>query len=253
MIEDNNQISIDHWLEIVRLQFFETDPQLLNLFEVYAEEAKFGRRYIDADLVGLPQGAKILEVGAGSLLLSCQLVREGFEVTALEPTGDGFSHFDQMQRMVLLSAQSIGCCPKILDLPAEKFNVLGRFEYAFSINVMEHVSDVSSVLEQVGRSLTHGACYRFTCPNYIFPYEPHFNMPTLFSKRLTELVLRRKIFGNSNLPDPAGTWKSLNWINVLQIKQLVRKITGLKVTFNQSILTSTFERIERGGIYPRND
>jgi len=243
MPEGRQGIVIESWLDSVRSQFAEAAPELVALFDTYAAEAKFGRRYIDSDLGRLRPGGSILEVGAGSLLLSCQLVREGFDVTALEPVGDGFSHFDRMRQLVLVAAHSEDCCPTILDRPAEALDVVDRFEYAFSVNVMEHVNDVSKVLGRVGKSLAVGASYRFTCPNYLFPYEPHFNIPTLFSKQLTERILRRKIFCSRSVSDPAGTWKSLNWINVIQIKRVVRRLSGLKVTFNRSMLASTLERI----------
>lgn len=243
MRDGQQGIVIESWLESVRSRFVETAPELLALFDTYAAEAEFGRRYIDSDLGHLRPGGSILEIGAGSLLLSCQLVREGFDVTALEPVGDGFSHFDEMRQLVLVEANSLGCCPKILHQPAEALDAVDRFEYAFSINVMEHVNDVSSVLERVGKSLAVAATYRFTCPNYLFPYEPHFNIPTLFSKQLTERILRRKIFCSQSVSDPAGTWKSLNWINVVQIKRVVRRLSGLKVTFNRSMLASTLERV----------
>ncbi len=243
MHDGQRTFAIECWLVEVRSQFVNAAPELLPLFDTYAAEALFGRRYIDSDLECLRRGARVLEVGAGSLLLSCQLMREGFEVTALEPIGDGFSHFDQMRQMVLDKARSLGCCPAILDRPAEEFAVVNRFDYAFSVNVMEHVNDVARVLEAVGKGLNVGASYRFTCPNYLFPYEPHFNIPTLFSKRLTEKLLRRKIFGSHRVPDPSGTWKSLNWINVVQVGRYVRRLSGFTMTFNRSMLVSTLERI----------
>jgi hypothetical protein len=86
--------SIERWLPEVRSQFVDVVPELLPLFDTYVAEALFGRRYIDSDLEGLRPGAKVLEVGAGSLLLSCQLMGEGFDATALEPTGEGFYCFD---------------------------------------------------------------------------------------------------------------------------------------------------------------
>lgn len=243
MHETCQELTIQYWLVEVRSQFVNVAPELLPLFDTYAAEALFGRRYINSDLEVLPSGAKILEVGAGSLLLSCQLMREGFKVTALEPGGDGFSHFDQMQKLVLLVAHSQGCCPQILDQPAEALDAIERYEFAFSVNVMEHVSDVACVLKKIGCSLTVGASYRFTCPNYLFPYEPHFNIPILISKNITERVLGDKIFGSMKVPDPTGTWKSLNWINVIQIKRIIRGEGGFRVFFNRSMLASTLERI----------
>jgi SAM-dependent methyltransferase len=243
MLDGRPAFAIEFWLAEVRPQFVDSAPGLLPLFDAYSAEALFGRRYIDFDLKRLRPGARVLEVGAGSLLLSCQLIREGFEVTALEPTGEGFSHFDQMRQMVLDKARAHGCCPTILDLPAERLAAVNCFDYAFSVNVMEHVDDVARVLETVGTSLTVGASYRFTCPNYLFPYEPHFNIPTFFSKQLTERLLGRKIFESQRVPDPSGTWKSLNWINVLKVGRCVRRLSGLRVTFNRAMLVSTLERV----------
>jgi SAM-dependent methyltransferase len=243
MLENESVNTIESWLQLIRSHFIEVKPELLALFDTYAAEARFGRRFIEADLGRLRAGATVLEVGAGSLLLSCQLIREGFEVTALEPIGDGFSHFDQMRQLVLVVAHSQDCCPKILDQPAEELDAINRFDYAFSVNVMEHVGDVACVLGAVGNSLAVGASYRFTCPNYIFPYEPHFNIPILVSKKLTERVWRRKIFGSTTVPDPVGAWRSLNWINVVQVKRIIGGEDGFRVFFNRSMLASTLERI----------
>ncbi|MBU3564428.1 bifunctional 2-polyprenyl-6-hydroxyphenol methylase/3-demethylubiquinol 3-O-methyltransferase UbiG [Polynucleobacter sp. MWH-HuK1] len=235
--------SIEWWLADVRAFIMDAAPSLLPLFDIYSAEAIFGRRFIASDLERLQPGARIIEVGAGLLLLSCQLVREGFHVTALEPTASGFSHFEQMRRMVQQRATMLGFSPKVLDLNAENLTTHNCFDYAFSINVMEHVDNVALVFANVGRSLVIGASYRFTCPNYLFPYEPHFNIPTLFSKRLTEIVLSQKILSSRDIPDPLGLWKSLNWISVVQVHRISKKLPWIRVTFNPLLLVSTLERI----------
>jgi 2-polyprenyl-3-methyl-5-hydroxy-6-metoxy-1,4-benzoquinol methylase len=243
-LHDKEQPStIDWFLADMRTYFDDTQPSLLALFDIYAEEAAFGRRYIASDLESLPIGAKILEVGAGSLLLSCQLIREGFQVTALEPIGTGFSHFEQMRQTVLARAATLGCLPRNLDIVAESLTESETFDYAFSINVMEHVENISIAIARIVKSLKMGSSYRFTSPNYLFPYEPHFNIPTLFSKRVTEKMLGKKIFGSKKIADPAGTWQSLNWINVIQVRKIVQQLPGLKVIFNRCLLVVTIERI----------
>ena len=235
--------TIEWWLADVRESFIGTEPDLLSVFDTYAAEAAFGRQYIDSDLGNLKPGAKVLEIGAGSLLLCCQLVREGFQVTGLEPTGSGFLHFEIMHEIILNRANTLGCVPQILNLPAEALKQKNIFDFAFSINVMEHVDDVDFVIINALRSLKVGACYRFTCPNYLFPYEPHFNIPTLFSKRLTERILSNKILNHETISDTSGTWKSLNWISVLQIRRIVRRLPGIKMTLNRRFLVTTFERL----------
>ncbi|RJQ68732.1 MAG: methyltransferase domain-containing protein [Desulfobacteraceae bacterium] len=235
--------SIDSWLVDVRKHVLESAPDMLPILDVYAGEAQFGRRYIAADLARLPERATVLEVGAGSLLLSCQLVREGFEVTALEPVEGGFSHFERLRELVLETAETLGCVPCLLNQRAEELSIIDSFDYAFSINAMEHVSDVEGVIANIVASLRTTANYHFTCPNYLFPYEPHFNMPTLFSKTVTEKVFGEKIYNSSVVTDPSGVWKSLNWINVPQIKKIVNHLPGLSVNFNRMFLVSTMERV----------
>jgi 2-polyprenyl-3-methyl-5-hydroxy-6-metoxy-1,4-benzoquinol methylase len=242
MRDPAQQFPIETWLVDVRGCVSDEAPELLSLFDTCAAEAVHGRCYIALDLRYLHPGARVLEVGAGSLLLSCQLVREGFQVTALEPIGTGFSHFERMRQMVLQRSIATGCPPRVLNMAAEDLAEHNSYDYAFSVNVMEHVDNIEHVVANVSSSLVPGASYRFTCPNYLFPYEPHFNIPTLFSKRLTEKVLGPKIFG-SIMPDPSGTWRSLNWITVLQVRKIAKRLPGLRVIFNRQFLVSTLERI----------
>lgn len=238
-----DRVSMDEWLQDVRAHCAQKAPDLLSLLEIYAAEALFGRHYISADTALLKPGARIVEVGAGAFLLSCQLVREGFDVTALEPTGSGFSHFEQLRELVRDRAAFLGCLPRVVDLAAEDFTEKNTFDFAFSVNVMEHVNDVPRVMANITDCLVAGASYRFTCPNYLFPYEPHFNIPTLFSKKLTRKVLFRKIFECQTMPDPSGTWESLNWINVLQVRRAAGRLKDVKAAFNRSLLVSTLERV----------
>ena len=237
------KISIESWLESVRQRVVINAPDLLSLFDTYSEEAIFGRRFIDKDIQSLNIGSCILEVGAGSLLLAYQLVREGFIVSALEPIGHGFSHFKKMRQLIIDSANEKGYSIDLLDIPAESLVDEKRYEFAFSINVMEHVDDFDRVIERVSRSLKCRCIYHFTCPNYIFPYEPHFNIPTLFTKRLTFAVFRSKIYGTKKIIDPIGTWDSLNWISVLSVKKSVNSISDIEVKFDTQILRNTLERI----------
>lgn len=234
---------MESWLNEVRKHVVQIAPGMLSILEVYEGEARFGRRYIADDLARLSKGAKVLEVGAGSLLLSCQLVREGFNVIALEPVGEGFTHFERLRKLILERAEILGCVPQILQQSAEELSMKDCFDYAFSVNVMEHVCDVKAVIVNVGASLKPVAGYRFTCPNYLFPHEPHFNIPTFVSKRITGKIFKNKIFKGGKLLDPMGTWRSLNWITVWQIRKMVNQLPGLNVVFNRFFLVTTLERI----------
>jgi Methyltransferase domain len=235
--------SFDDWILVLRKQLHEQAPELLDVFEIYASEAKFGRAFIDPDLKQLQPGAEILEVGAGAMILSCQLVREGFSVTALEPVGEGFSHFTKLRLFVTEQALLANHAPKLMLLPAEEMSVENTFDFAFSIYVMEHVGNIEMTLRKVNTSLKQKAYYRFITPNYTFPYEPHFNIPTFFNKEITEKILGGKIFSDLRFPDPRGVWASLNWISISKLKKTAEVIHGLKINFNKNVLFNTFQRV----------
>lgn len=226
----------------IRASVLKEDDALAESFDIYAQEARFSRYVFDSDIKKLKPGASILEVGAGMLLLSCQLKKEGFDVTALEPLGDGFSHFAHLQRLVKIYATESQIEPIYLECGAEDINKINEFDYAFSSNVMEHVENVSEVLEKVFLSLKPNSIYRFICPNYAFPYEPHFNMPTLGGKKLTERFMWRRIESDTKLPDPVGTWRSLNWITPKMVRRICHNKPGLTAQFNSDIFIKYLER-----------
>lgn len=208
---------------------------------MFANEALFAREWLDEDLKKLPAGSEVLEVGAGLMLMSAILVNEGFRVTALEPVGQGFSEFHQLQNAIYPYLVESKIAPLVIQLPIEQLDVKHKFDFSFSVNVMEHIDDVEKGIQNVVGSLKKGAYYRFTCANYHFPYETHFNIPTLFNKKVTEIVMRRFIFNSHRCKDPIGTWSSLNWITVTGVKRICKKHL-FSVFFDRHILKSTFER-----------
>lgn len=234
---------IGEFLEELRGWLAVDHSDLLPLFDTFAQEARFCRRWLTPSLERLTEGSRLLEVGAGLLLVSCQLQKEGFSVTALEPIGMGFSSFSELQGLILKYAEEHRIAPAIIPISIEEFETDSKFDFAFSLNVMEHVRDVHLALRQVSSALALGGEYRFMCPNYFFPYEPHFNIPTLVSKRLTEIVFRKAIYQSSRVTDPQGTWESLNWINANRVSRIVASLEGMSAIFDRETLARTLERI----------
>jgi len=223
-------------------KILEVASDLEPLFNICAGEARFGASVIEADLRNLSSDRKILEIGGGVLLLSCHLQQEGYVVTVVEPVGCGFSHFNRLRKIVLDYARERGFAPTLVTVPAENLNFTSEFDFAFSINAMEHVGDVAMVLRRVISAVMPGGHYHFLCPNYLFPYEPHFNIPTLFSKMLTMHVLGKYIRSSKKIVDPMGMWTSLNWISVSQVRRICRKELVVKPLFNQAILYRFVQR-----------
>ena len=164
-------------------------------------------------------------------MLSCQLRLEGYEITALEPVGLGFGHFIELQKIVLYCSNLCGCEPKIMECSSEELMSEENYGFIFSINVMEHISDWKLALKKIKSALVHGGVYHFICPNYNFPYEPHFKIPNLWSKKITEFFCGRYIT-LANMPDPIGTWESLNWITSSELDSYARELKGVKLEFN---------------------
>jgi hypothetical protein len=108
---------------------------------------------------------------------------------------------------------------------------------------MEHVESVSMALRKVSKAIRPGGEYRFTCPNYLFPYEPHFDIPTLFSKRLTGNVLRKLILQSDRVADPALVWQSLNWITVPEVILVTRGMSDITMRFNRKMFGDALVRV----------
>lgn len=240
---------IDEWIARQRIHVEAVAPDLLDLFDVFANEALFGREWLRAELQRLPKGAKVLEVGGGVLLLSSQLAREGVDITVLEPIGEGFSSFSKLQRVLLKFAEANNARPTVLNIPIETLSLTNTFDFSFSINVMEHIENIELGLSKVIDSLKIGGVYRFICPNYLFPYEPHFNIPIFFSKRWTEHLMRKQIFNSDRVLEPIGMWRSLNWINVYRVRKACLSRGVFEIDFHTDGLAKGLERITTDPIF----
>ncbi len=243
--------NFDGWVAEIRGIVAARHPELSEMFDLFANEALFGYGWLRPSLSELSRDAHILEVGGGLTLISCQLARQGYQVTVVEPISDGFSSFAILQKLVLEHAESQSIAIRLLPCCIEDLNARNEFDTAFSINVMEHVANVDEALRRVILSLKPNGFYRFTCPNYAFPYEPHFNLPTLFSKAMTERALNRQIFGSARVEQPAAIWASLNWITVGDVKRICSTISGISVHFGKTMTPDSVERVTTDRAFAR--
>ncbi|MGZ3592467.1 MAG: class I SAM-dependent methyltransferase [Syntrophales bacterium] len=233
---------LSDFIDDARASVIEQCPNRQEYFDIYANEARFGFSVIETEFNALQPGSLIMEVGAGMLLLSGYLANRGMEVYALEPIAGGFSHFRELQNAVLRYYEKIGLKLNLIESPIESFSDAERFDYVYSINVFEHISDVECGLSNAYLSLKTGGTLKVCCPNYHFPYEPHFNIPTLFDKRLTESVFKSSIMKSPQMNEAQETWDALNWINVSQVRRLFRKRFGTEPIFNR---LATYQIVSR--------
>ena len=238
-------------IESFEFQIFseEMDPETLHASKTYLNEAKWGWLIIAPEVNLLPVDSTVLEVGAGSQALTAQVASQNLRVTALEPSSVGFSIMKTLGEKVFELANDAGIHYNIVDTTGEQFEQVEEFDFAFSINVMEHVGDINSVLDNVVSSLKVGGKYQFICPNYRFPFEPHFNVPTLVNKRLTDLLIRRTAIKHSKAIDPEGLWSSLNWISIPHIKRWAKNTENVSVEFSNRALEMYAARSRSDAIF----
>ena len=217
-------------------------PELINLFFTYQNEAVFARKSLDNSLIQLDPGAEILEIGGGILALAIQLASEGYKVTTVEPVGVGFSDISFIMKIFSKIANAENLNFELIESPIEVCRFDHKFDFIFSINVMEHLKDPYSVLHQMVEALKHGGGYRFFCPNYNFPYEPHFSK-WLWRRRESSFYLEASRAIGLNL-DSIGhqeLYKSLNFITLRNL-ELFCKQNQISVQANKLALSNLIER-----------
>jgi 2-polyprenyl-3-methyl-5-hydroxy-6-metoxy-1,4-benzoquinol methylase len=209
-------------------------PELLNLFLTYQNEALAARRLLHTNLVDLKSGSEILEIGGGIVALATQLASEGFRVTSVEPIGEGFTGISSIMQIFLDIAKEEGLELNLIQAPIEECSFLDNFDFIFSINVMEHLSDPYSVLLQMEDALKPGGTYRFFCPNYDFPYEPHFGK-WIFARKNQAFYLKPIFLSASkiDLIDSFGLYQSINYLTLRKLSLFSRE-NGLSFKINKN-------------------
>jgi 2-polyprenyl-3-methyl-5-hydroxy-6-metoxy-1,4-benzoquinol methylase len=197
-------------------------PELLDLFLTYQNEAIEARKFLNESLAKLNKQAEILEVGGGILALSIQLASEGFHVTTVEPVGEGFSGISYIMEIFLEISRSENLQIDLIKHPIEESELKGEFDFIFSINVLEHLRNPYSVLIQlVGNLGKNGTC-RIFCPNYDFPYEPHFQKWMYQRKDGAFYLPLSKARSNMiEVSEWCGVHSSLNFITLRKLERFL--------------------------------
>lgn len=197
-----------------------TDAQRIRL-ATYVSEAFFFDELLAGDLSALPNETPLLEVGSGIGLLSLLVAARGFPVTSVEPGAAGFGEMSLFRDVVLNAWEGQATGVEWVTETVQAVPETRMYGFAFAINVVEHVDEIDGFVDAVMSHVSPMGVFRFVCPNYHLPYEPHFNMPTAFSKPVTGRLMSRRI-NESDLLDPAGLWDELSWPTVHGIRKILR-------------------------------
>jgi 2-polyprenyl-3-methyl-5-hydroxy-6-metoxy-1,4-benzoquinol methylase len=168
----------------------------IDRLDLYVNEANFMYSLIEEDLDVDP--IDFYEIGSGIGLLSRMVAEKGHNVIATEPATSGFGVVKVLQKVIEESFVTNSKTPIYYSVTAEElFPKLQekntRFDYIFCANVVEHVADIQIFFDSTLPLLSQEGLFRFVCPNYAFPYEPHFGFLTIFSKKWTLKIQKKKI------------------------------------------------------------
>jgi SAM-dependent methyltransferase len=230
-LEPLRQPEIPRW--IARHSGLSVPDAERNLANVLAEA------HVALDLLnwaGPRLGVRVLEVGAGAGLFSAFLVSLGVELVAIEPVTEGFGFMTALQQA---ARNVLPAVPELLPIPASELRseIHGTFQLVLSVNVIEHFQPFAANFAGLARVLAPEGVSVHTCPNYTFPYEPHYGIALVpFFPRLTPLLAGRRIAKEA-------TWRSLNFVTARQLRKQARQ-HGLSIAFRPGTMADAVQRLE---------
>ncbi len=203
----------------------------------FINEARFGLSRLLPVLFSMDRSDLcVLEVGAGTCILSAYLASKNYQVTAVEPLGPEFGFFAELQERVLEYCQLKKIPLTIVRATGEQFNPQAEFDIAFTINALEHMRNPILTIDNMYKSVRPQGRVLLHCPNYTIPFEVHFNVFLVTrSKRLNEWLYRSKI---ANYP---GVWNELYFIRYIDVRRLLIR-RGWSFVFNHSVMRDLVER-----------
>jgi 2-polyprenyl-3-methyl-5-hydroxy-6-metoxy-1,4-benzoquinol methylase len=129
---------------------------------------------------------KILEIGGGIHLLTKYLEYKNYNITSVEP-GNFADYIDKLRKLLKNKLN-------IHTTTVEKYYTREKYDFIFSMNVLEHTQDIKKHIQSCMRLLKDKNSLLFIqCPNYTFPFEPHFYKWFIpFFPQITFKYLRKK-------------------------------------------------------------
>lgn len=218
------------------------------LFTTYVGEALFFWTFMKP-LIEQREPARALEVGAGVGLLSLFAATEIESVTSLEPESSGFEIMSTF-RKVILDAWTGNTKPEFKECFLEELADEASFDLIYCINVLEHVPEYESLLQEIYNRLSPGGMAWFVMPNYAFPWEQHFNLPIVLNKKVTEKIFWRRIHNQETSRNREGLWTELSWPTQRAVKKFLES-SGWSHKFHKAVFGGYFKRLSEANFISR--
>ena len=186
----------------------------------------------------LNKNIEILEIGGGIHLLTSYL-NQNYKILSIEP--GGFNPIADKLRKEITKEKLYISKSKL-----ENFKTKKKFDLIFSMNVLEHTSNIHNHIKACLKLLKNkNSTLLIFCPNYVFPFEPHFYKWFIpFFPRTTFKFFKKKLIIEFDKNKYKRILNSLNFnSNFFKIKSF-----NLKINFIHPI-NYIFNRIDEDIIF----
>ena len=164
--------------------------------------------------------SSVLEIGSGTGILLNEL-KENFpdiQFSGIDPNISGFHNL----KTIISKLNEDGFNIKVESTGVEKYSSDKKFDLIFSINVFEHVEDQIQYLLKTHELLNKNGLNVILCPNYDFPYEPHFVIPIIINKKITKFIFNSKIENFEKKENEHGLWDGLSFLGRKKIEKILK-------------------------------
>ena len=164
--------------------------------------------------------SSVLEIGSGTGILLNEL-KENFpdiQFSGIDPNISGFHNL----KTIISKLNEDGYNIKVESTGVEKYSSDKKFDLIFSINVFEHVEDQVQYLLKTHELLNKNGLNVILCPNYDFPYEPHFVIPIIINKKITKFIFNSKIENFEKKENEHGLWDGLSFLGRKKIEKILK-------------------------------
>lgn len=187
-----------------------------------------------------PEVENILEIGSGTgiLLRELSIIFPEKKFTGLDPYKSGFHGYETISGNIRLNKNL-----KINQIAIDKFQPNIKYDLIFSFNVFEHLKKQEKYLKLTYKFLNTNGKNLIMCPNYDFPYEPHFLVPIIFNKQVTFKIFKKKILNYERKTKEFGLWKHLNFNGKNKINKMMEK-NKINYIYDQSIKNRILDRLK---------
>ena len=192
--------------------------------------------------------SSVLEIGSGTGILLNELKEHFPNITfsGIDPNVSGFHNLKKITNNLNNDGHNI----VVENTDVEKFKSDKKFDLIFSVNVFEHVSDQLQYLINTHNLLNKEGLNIILCPNYDFPYEPHFVIPIIINKKITKFIFNSKITNLEIKENEKGLWDGLSFLGRKKIESILKK-NNYNYFLDDSIKTRMLDRLNSDNAFKK--